>query len=222
MILLVLLHWSWRNGPLLSPGANLTVQANQPPLHWQTHDGPGLWGMAVTLVADGALYLSLLFGWFYLGIVTPVAGPTTVKVGAGWLLGSALLLTVGTLYLGGLLRRLRRGSEARLGIHFLLLTLLGLLQVTLLLGALQAAELQPRARALDAVVLVMLLYSLIHCALATILTALQDWRARLGYVSARQSYEPRVVAQLWLYNLGVLWISYLAIVLFPLGWGNGS
>ena len=222
VILLVLLHWSWRNGPLLSPGANLTVQANQPPLHWQTHDGPGLWGMAVTLVADGALYLSLLFGWFYLGIVTPAAGPTTVKVGAGWLLGSALLLTVGTLYLGGLLRRLRRGSEARLGIHLLLLTLLGLLQVTLLLGALQAAELQPRARALDAVVLVMLLYSLIHCALATILTALQAWRARLGYVSARQSYEPRVVAQLWLYNLGVLWISYLAIVLFPLGWGNGS
>ncbi len=31
-----------------------------------------------------------------------------------------------------------------------------------------------------------------------------------------------MVAQLWLYNLGVLWISYLAIVLFPLGWGNGS
>src|SRR3546814_4222710 len=34
-------------------------------------DGPGLWGMGVTLLANGALYLSLLFGWFYLWAVSP-------------------------------------------------------------------------------------------------------------------------------------------------------
>jgi cytochrome c oxidase subunit I+III len=177
--------------------------------------------MAVTLVANGALYLSLLFGWFYLGIVTPGASPAPVGIGAGWLLGSALLLTAGTLYLGLLLRHVRRGGTARLAGHLSVLTLLALLQVALLIGAL-GTELQPRARALDAVALVMLLYSLIHCALAAILTALQAWRALLGYVSARQPYEPGVVAQLWLYNLAVLWISYAAIVLFPLGWGGGS
>ena len=222
VILAVLLRWSWRNGPLLNPEASPRVQADQPPLHWQTHDGPGAWGMAVTLVANGALYLSLLFGWFYLGIVTPGAAPVPVAIDACWLLGSVLLLTAGTLYLGLLLRRVRRGGAARLDSHLALLALLALLQVAVLIVTLQGAELQPRVRSLDAVALVMLLYSLIHCALAAILTALQAWRARLGYVSDQQPYEPLVVAQLWFYNLGVLWLSYAALVLFPLGWGSGS
>ncbi|HLT03671.1 MAG TPA: cytochrome c oxidase subunit I [Pseudomonas sp.] len=219
VILGVLLLWSWRNGPRLDPQASQAVEPGQPPLHWQTRDGPGLWGMAVTLVANGALYLSLLFGWFYLGIVTPGAPPPApLGLNESGLLASALLLTVGTLYLRWLLRQ----ASARLTAHLALLTLLAAVQVALLGATLVGAELQPRARSLDAVALVVILYSLIHCGLAAILTALQAWRAALGHVSARQAYEPRVVAQLWVYNLGVLWSSYVAIVLFPLGWGSAS
>src|SRR5690606_19959479 len=106
--------------------------------------------------------------------------------------------------------------------HLALLTLLAAVRVALLGATLVGAALQPRARSLAAAALGVILYSLIHCGLAAILTALQAWRAALGHVSARQSYEPRVVAQLWAYNLGVLWSSYVAIVLFPLGWGSGS
>lgn len=40
-----------------------------------------------------------------------------------------------------------------------------------------------------------------------------------GYVGEMAPYEPIVVEQLWLYNLGVLWTSYVAIILFPATWG---
>src|SRR3546814_1380729 len=69
--LIVLLRWSWENGahPAAAPDAH--TQPGEPPLHSRTFDGPGLWGMGVTLLANGALYLSLLFGWFYLWTVSP-------------------------------------------------------------------------------------------------------------------------------------------------------
>ena len=216
-VLLVLLLWSWLNGPLLALGASLDSLPRHPPLHWRTLEGPGLWGMAVTLVANGALYLSLLFGWFYLRVVTPGSPPPLgSELASNWLLASALLLGVGTLWLLFLLRRWRRGGGQAFW-PLCGLTLLALLQTGLLGAGLHASHLQPTAHARDAVVLVLLLYSLLHCALAALLTGLQAARARLGLVSARQAYEPRVVAQLWLYNLGVLWITWGVLVLLPLG-----
>ena len=216
-VLIVLLLWSWLNGPLLALGASLDSLPRHPPLHWRTLEGPGLWGMAVTLVANGALYLSLLFGWFYLRVVTPGSPPPLgSELASNWLLASALLLGVGTLWLLFLLRRWRRGGGQAFW-PLCGLTLLALLQTGLLGAGLHASHLQPTAHARDAVVLVLLLYSLLHCALAALLTGLQAARARLGLVSARQAYEPRVVAQLWLYNLGVLWITWGVLVLLPLG-----
>jgi cytochrome c oxidase subunit I+III len=69
------------------------------------------------------------------------------------------------------------------------------------------------------VLLVLLGYSLLHCGLGTLLMALQAWRVACGYVGATRPYEPKVLAPLWYYNLGVLWASYSAIVLFPMSWG---
>ena len=222
VILAVLLLWSWLNGPLLAMDASVASVPNHPPLHWRTLDGPGMWGMAVTLVADGSLYLSLLFGWFYLGVVTPGAPPPVMAgLDSHWMLASVLLLSAGTLGLVILLRRWRRG-DGQMFLPLCGLTLLALVQTGLLVACLRDSTLQPTARAQDAVVLVLLLYSLIHCGLAAVLTGLQAWRARLGLVSARQPYETGVVAQLWFYNLGVLWLSYGVLALFPLGWGTGA
>src|SRR5690606_35825146 len=39
-VLLVLLLWSWLNGPLLALGASLDSLPRHPPLHWRTLDGP--------------------------------------------------------------------------------------------------------------------------------------------------------------------------------------
>ena len=218
--LVVLFRWSWENGahPAAAPDAH--TQPGEPPLHSRTFDGPGLWGMGVTLLANGALYLSLLFGWFYLWTVSPQWRVPESQLN-GWLMfASAVLLSAGTLWLHRLIKRLRAGTHHGLMAQLAWLGLLALAQSVMLLWLMLSAGLAPTETAHDAVVFVMLAYSLIHCTLAAVLTGLQAWRVALGYVGDKAPYEPVVVEQLWYYNLGVLWVSYAAIVLFPATWGG--
>ncbi|MDX1367077.1 cytochrome c oxidase subunit I [Pseudomonas sp.] len=218
----VLLRWSWENGTHPAAAPDARVQPGEPPLHSRTLDGPGLWGMGVTLLANGALYLALLFGWFYLWTVAPNwQVPEHMPFNHGLLLASALLLSLATWWQARAIKRLRRGDARNLRGHLALVAGLGLGQTGLLLWTLLGGELAPRATAHDAVILVMLIYNLLHCALATILSALQALRVHCGYVGAHAPYEPLVVGQLWYYNLGVLWSSYFALVLFPTTWGGG-
>lgn len=219
----LLLRWSWENGahPLAAPDAR--TQPGEPPLHSRTCDGPGLWGMGVTLLANGSLYLSLLFGWFYLWTVAPNwQVPPHLGFDQRLLLASAVLLSLAVLWQRPLLQRLRKGQGEPTALLrcFAGVALLGLLQSTLLLWAMLGGQLAPRATAHDALIVVMLGYSLAHGVLATLLSALQALRVRVGYVGAHAPYEPLVVAQLWQYNLAVLWISYCALVLFPPTFGG--
>src|SRR5690606_2389228 len=84
----VLLRWSWLNGdhPSAGGGAARHARPHGLPLHPYTFDGPGLWGMGVTLLADAALYGSLLFGWLFLWTVAPRWEPPAVSPIGGWLL----------------------------------------------------------------------------------------------------------------------------------------
>ncbi|ALN19293.1 cytochrome c oxidase subunit I [Ectopseudomonas mendocina] len=219
----VLLRWSWENGahPLAAPDAR--VQPGEPPLHSRTCDGPGLWGMGVTLLANGALYLSLLFGWFYLWTVSPNwLVPDDPVIDQRLLLASAVLLSVAVFWQRPVLRHLRQGQgePATLIACFAGVALLGVLHAALLLWALLSGDLAPRSTAHDAVITVMLAYSLVHGALASILSALQALRVHYGYVCKRTPYEPLVVEQLWQYNLAVLWITYCSVVLFPPTFGG--
>lgn len=219
--LVVLLRWSWENGAHPAAAPDAKTQPGEPPLHSRTFDGPGLWGMGVTLLANGALYLSLLFGWFYLWTVSPQWQVPPQLDLDGWLmLGSVILLTVGTLWYRWMIGQLRRQRIDRLQLNLLLLGSLALAQSAALLWLMLSANLRPTETAHDAVIFVMLSYSLIHCGLAAILTLLQAWRVAYGYVGRTAPYEPIVVEQLWYYNLGVLWASYAAIVLFPTTWGG--
>jgi cytochrome c oxidase subunit I+III len=219
--LLVLLRWSWENGAHPAAAPDARTQPDEPPLHSRTFDGPGLWGMGVTLLADGALYLSLLFGWFYLWTVSPQwQVPPQLDLNGWLMLGSAAVLAVGTLWYRWMIGQLRRGRVDRLLLNLSLLGVLAVLQTASLLWLMLSANLQPTATAHDAVIFVMLSYSLIHCGLAAILTLLQAARVAYGYVGRTAPYEPIVVEQLWYYNLGVLWVSYAAIVLFPTTWGG--
>jgi cytochrome c oxidase subunit I+III len=216
----VLLRWSWENGAHPKAAPDAKTQPGDPPLHSRTCDGPGIWGMGVTLLANGALYLALLFGWFYLWTVAPDWIPAERSLPAWPLLASLLVLTPACIWLRRTLTRLRRSDDAALARNLGALALLGLLQSALLLWALLDAELSPRAMAHDAVISVLLGYALLHCLLASLLTALQVARVGYGYVGAHAPYEPLVVGQLWYYNLGVLWSGFCALVLFPMSWGG--
>ena len=218
----VLLRWSWENGAHPAAAPDARTQPGDPPLHSRTCDGPGRWGMAVTLLANGSLYLSLLFGWFYLWTVAPDGMRSEAAGLAHWplLLGIGLL-SAAVLWLRHCLRQLREGRDAGLAGRFAAIAGLGLLQSALLLWALLDAGLAPRSSAHDALLVFAVIYLLLHCLLGCVLLALQAWRVRLGYVNAHRPYEPFVVAPLWQYNLGVLASAYVALLLFPLSWGAG-
>ena len=214
----VLLRWSWENGAHPAAAPDARTQPGDPPLHSRTCDGPGRWGMGVTLLANGSLYLSMLFGWFYLWTVAPGGMTGEARLQHWPLLLGIGLLSAAVLWLRRCLKRLRAGDDAQLARNLAAITGLGLAQSALLLWALLDAGLAPRASAHDALLMFAVIYMLVHCVLGCVLLALQSWRVRLSLVNAECPYEPFVVAPLWQYNLGVLASGYVALLLFPLSW----
>ncbi len=219
--ILILLRWSWHNcaHPVAAPlgqGEDLEY-----PLHSRTFSGPGLWGMVVSLLANGTLYAALLFGWFYLWTASPQwQAPEEGPVSILWMAVSGALLTLAAGLFGLITARLRRGKDAYLQLLLWVSALIGLAHFVLLLWVLLSAPLQPTELAHDSVLLVMLIYLLIHSGLSTVLTAMQAVRVQIGYVSLKLPYEPMVVRPLWMYTLGVFWIAFAAFILLPLAWGG--
>ncbi|TVP60542.1 MAG: cytochrome c oxidase subunit I [Halomonadaceae bacterium] len=216
------LRWSWENG--VHPNA-APLNVSEPedyPLHSRTQDGPGLWGMVVALMANGTLYLSLLFGWFYLWTVAPLwTLPPENPLSLAPLLLSGVLLTLAVIGYQQLVTGLRRRRGRPLKRQLWWVTGLGLGHFLLLLWVLVSAPLEGTVRAHDAVLTVMLYYLLIHSGTGVVLTALQGLRVGYGYVSHNLPYETIVLRPFWLYTLGIYWLGLAAFVLLPMAWGGG-
>ncbi|PMR76636.1 cytochrome c oxidase subunit I [Billgrantia endophytica] len=220
--IVILLHWSWVNGahPKMAPDA--TVAPGEPPLHSRTMNGPGVWTMSVSHLANGSLFLSLLFGWFYLWTVAPEwQMPATSPLSMPMLVAAGGALTLGTLWLVKLVRRLRQHDDTGLSGGLYFAAALGALQSVLLGVVIWQADLAPTETAHDATLLVALLYVLIHALLGGLLCLLQGLRVGYGYVSAEVPYEPVVVLRLWNYNVVVYWILFVAIWGIPTLLGGG-
>ncbi|QOR37844.1 cytochrome c oxidase subunit I [Billgrantia diversa] len=218
-----LLRWSWENGAHPKAAPDATVAPGQPPLHSRTMNGPGVWTMSVSHLANGSLYLSLLFGWFYLWTVAPEwQMPETSPLSLPLLAGAGLALTLGTAWLAKLVRRLRGHSDSGLGGGMYLVAGLGALQSALLGLVIWRAELAPSETAHDATLLVALAYVLIHALLGALLCLLQGLRVGYGFVGAEAPLEPVVVLRLWYYNLIVYWSLFVAVWVMPTLLGGAS
>lgn len=223
----LLLRWSWVNGEHPGYGASRPgdrgpreARVNGETVRPHTHgiDGPGLWGMNFTLLANGAIYASLVFGWFYLWTVAP-----QWQVPSQPLLGSSAMLAVAApLALGAwLLRRVCTGlhRESSSGSFAMLITAgsLGFLATALLGALLWQLPLRPQTSAHDSILCVALLYLLLHAALAGVLAWLQAARVRRGWVGLHRPYEPRVVAAWWNYSAAVALLAWAVFALAPRG-----
>ncbi len=225
--LALLVRWSWLNGahPQAAPGIDGLPDGLL--LHSRTTDGPGLWGMRVTLLADGALFLSLMFGWMYLWTVSPAAAadalpPPLADRLPAWMI--ALLPIGGLLAMGAraamrhVNRLLSDQQGTRLKRRLLLTALLGAGQVATVLTWLVGGGLSPATTAHDAVVATMLVFVALHGGIATLATLLQAWRVAHRYVGPFAPYEPLIVAQLWSFNLGTHWLVVAAVLGLPWAW----
>ncbi|WP_295371697.1 cytochrome c oxidase subunit I [uncultured Pseudacidovorax sp.] len=223
---LVLLRWSWVNGDHPGYGApheeeEAVTEVHGVVLRPHTHgfDGPGLWGMKFTLLADGAFFSSLLFGWFYLWTVAPGwQAPAKPVVGLWPLLAVSGLAVAASGLMGNGVGRLRRGEGGGLAWRLAAAGLLALGAsggLALLGGTL---DLRPHLQAHDAIVAVTLLYLGFHTLLAGVLALMQAARVRAGHVGLRRPYEPGVVAAFCHYTAGACAVAWLAFALVPRGW----
>jgi len=215
----LLLRWSWVNGMQVLRWSTDKPGPGDMKLHAQTTDGPGVWGMVLTLMADAAFYLSLLFAWFYLRTVSPQRIiPEDMAVDLWAVLACGLLLTLaGGVYLNTV-QRIRAGSAVALTARLLTVICLGALHVIALLWIMWASPLQSFTLTHDALVLFMLMYLLFHSALSWVVTALQLLRVRAGYVGTQLPYEMVVMQPFWLFTMVVFWLSVVAFFAVPLAW----
>src|SRR5690606_36388949 len=181
--LVMVLRWSWHNCAHWSSAVVKDSDPTDPPLHSRTCNGPGVWGMVVSLFANGALYLSLLFGWFYLWTAAPRwSAPAEGPLSLWGLLASGLLLSGAVLLNNYLVARLRKRDDLHLERNLWLVVGLGIAHFVLLLRVLSSAPLNPGALAHDAVLTFVLYYLLLHSGLAILFSGLKALRVRCGYV----------------------------------------
>lgn len=218
----LLLRWSWENGAHPRAAPLQKDEPDDPPWHSRTESGPGLWGMNLTLVADGAMFLSALFGWFYLWTVAPQwQAPAESPLTPLPLLLSGGLLTAAALWHSLALKRLSKGHEGST-LQLSIVCGLGLAHFVALLWLLVSAPLNPSATAHDAVIVFLLSYVLFHSGLASVLGGLQAWRVRLGYIGPKLTYETRVMTPFWYYTTLCFWLTFLALIIFPPAWSTVS
>ncbi|WP_019624806.1 cytochrome c oxidase subunit I [Thioalkalivibrio thiocyanoxidans] len=214
-----LLRWGWVNGahPGMAPLSN--DEPTDPPLHSRTTDGPGLWGMVVTLMANGTLYLCLIFGWVYLWTVAPEwVFPEDPRLPLSGMLVSGGLLVIAALLQHRAAKRLAAGNAAGLQARLWQAAGLGAAHFAVLLWLTLEAPLEPTGNSHDAVLLMLLIYLLFHGALAALLTAMQALRVARGYIGVRLPYEPVVLRPLWIYTTGIFWLGVVIFILLPAGW----
>jgi cytochrome c oxidase subunit I+III len=221
--LLFLLRWSWINGVHPQAAPLSAAEPRELPLHSRTFDGPGLWGMIVSLMANATLYLSLLFGWFFLWTVSPTwVVPDEAPISWPTFLASGAALSAAVLLYHRAVQRLKQRDAGGLRPALWRIALLGLVHAGLLVWILQSSPLRPTDLAHDAILTVMLLYLLIHGGLAVILTAMQAVRVGFGYVGADLPYEAIVLRPFWVYTLGAFWLAFAAFILLPMAWGGAG
>jgi cytochrome c oxidase subunit I+III len=220
--LAVMLRWSWENGahPKAAGGdAHDLPQGLK--LHARTFDGPGLWGMGMTMLADTALYGSLLFGWLYLWTVVPDGRPPAQSPLGTWPLTVVTgLFGAGLWTLQAAVQRLRAGNDGGLRMRLWASAALGAAACAALGWLLAVAGLEPTVRAHDAVLAFTLVFLLLHGALATVLAALQALRVHHGHVSLAAPYEPAVVAMLWRFCALATAAAWVLMAMLPLAFGS--
>lgn len=216
---LLLLRWSWHNGGHPKAVPLRDDDPVDPPLHSRTPNGPGAWGMGLALMANGTLYVSLLFGWLYLWAVAPYWElPGESRLALVPLVASGVLASLAVWLYNRAVRDLRKGHEAGLDIRLAIVGILGALHWAMLLWVFFSANLQPTESSHDSMLFVTLFYQLLHSGLAVILTFMQVVRVRLAYISARLPFEPVVTRMFWAYVLGTFWLGFAAFYLLPAAW----
>ena len=126
------LIWVWARG--MAPAGDLGAVEVAPglhlPVHYREPHSLGRTGLTALLVADGTLFVSLLFGVAFLSVVTPATpAPAALAENSASLIGLGVIATA--LVLASVVGRMNTRIAAALGLGMNLLALLAILWLAL-------------------------------------------------------------------------------------------
>jgi cytochrome c oxidase subunit I+III len=171
------------------------------PPHTEATGTPPWWAMIFTLIADGTLFTSLVFGTFYLWIAAsnwpPAATPDTSLALA---LGCVIALVIAAVAARGSLRVLAGGGAPQGWIGLAALALLGgIAAIAVLIGGIAPP---PREHALGATAAALLGYVAFHAIVGLLFLLSNALRIAAGRVSPKRLVDLRLTR---------LWLEYSAV-----------
>lgn len=181
------------------------------PPHTEVASSPPWLGLICTLVANGTLFTSLVFGTFYLWIAAP-NWPTAVEPNPSRL--AALVVFAGLVLAlfaaRGSLRALGRDGKPRGWIGVALIALIAAVAaLTVMIGDVIP---DPREHALGATAAALLTYIAVHAVIGMLFLISNLLRIAGGFVSPRRVIDLRLTG-LWLYYTAATGTIALALVL---------
>jgi cytochrome c oxidase subunit I+III len=183
---------------------------NLPP-HTEVAEAPAWLALICTLVADGTLFTSLLFGTFYLWIAAP-NWPAAITPEPSRMLA---LLAVATLAIAaaagrGSLRAVATGGRARGWIGLAMLALLA--AIVAAFGLIVGVAPHPREHALGATTAALLGYVALHAGIGLLFLISNFLRIGAGFIASRRVMDLRLT-RLWLDYTLVTGVIAMGLVL---------
>ena len=181
------------------------------PPHTEVADSPPWWSLIFTLVADGTLFASLIFGTLYLWISAPNWPPAaTFAPDIRLAIAAIAALIVAAAASRGSLRSLVAGSPKRGWIGLAALALLvAIAAAVTLIGDISP---RPTEHALGATAAALLAYVALHAGIGLLFLLSNVLRLGAGFLSSRRSLDLRLT-RLWLDYTMVTGVIALGLVL---------
>jgi cytochrome c oxidase subunit I+III len=215
VVVIACLCWAWTTGDRTTPDRLDAGRGLVLPSQYASATGPGYWGVWITILADGALFGSLVFGYFFLWTASPdwpPPGREPVQYALPTLGLGALLLGSAAFAWG--MRRHRAGARASARLGWIAAIVCALAWAIVHLLAWPAAA--PQTHAYASVVYAIVAFSLVHVAIAVLMAGFLCARVQRGYAGALRVMEPRVVAVFWHYAVLQWVVGYAVVYLLPL------
>lgn len=214
--LAALLAWAWQNGSRHDLG-DLDGGVHGPlPMHNKLALTPGWWGTLFALLADGTLFISLLFAYYYLWTVSPQWPPAQYR-DIGLLLPAAafaLLLLAGlaACLAEARIRAVRSGWAQAL---YATAAVGGVLFIVLQVLALQDSAVSAKAHAYGALLHTISGFQIVHVFIAIVMALFALLRVRHGYLHHTRPGEGKVVSLFWQYTMLQWLLGFATIHVFP-------
>jgi cytochrome c oxidase subunit I+III len=165
------------------------------PPHTEVASSPPWWALIFTLVADGTLFISLVFGTFYLWISAPNWPPAqTFAPDRGLAVLCLVALVVAAMAARGSLRALGSGGMTRVWIVFTMMVLL--IAIAADVGLITGVVPRPTDHALGATAAALLTYVALHAGIGLLFLVSNMLRFGAGLISPRRSLDLRLT-RLW-------------------------